>query len=161
MSISKSRGKTAERSRSVGGSGREQRATRNDVILRESPGDYGTEKEQIDYRGDQRQQELETKILGSAIRPSVPYLGRNNVPLCFQKDCKVRRSSESLADQDAGSFGSFGPGDGFFFVVDVPAEAADGDGEVAGPRQRCRRLCLRRLRIAFLPPRAQRAGDGR
>src|SRR5882762_6412822 len=36
-----------------GGSGREQRQP-YDVILREAPGDYGTEKEQVDYRGDER-----------------------------------------------------------------------------------------------------------
>src|SRR5579859_3630183 len=38
--------------------------------------------------------------------------------------------AESLANKDAGSLRRFGPGDGFFFVVNVPAEATNGDGEV-------------------------------
>src|ERR1700730_18577099 len=38
--------------------------------------------------------------------------------------------AESLADKHAGSFRSFRPRDGFFLVVDVPADAANSDGEV-------------------------------
>ena len=68
--------------------------------------------------------------------------------------------AEALANELAGGFGRFGPGDGFFVVADAPAEAANRDGEVgifgdsvggdaAGGGDR------------FLAPRAERAGHDR
>src|SRR6266404_1309771 len=38
--------------------------------------------------------------------------------------------AEPLANEHAGRFGGFRPGDGFFVVINMPAEAAYGDGEV-------------------------------
>src|SRR6267154_1982700 len=38
----------------VRGGGRGEEREADDVILREAPGDYGAEKEQVDHRGDER-----------------------------------------------------------------------------------------------------------
>ncbi len=72
------------------------------------------------------------------------------MPLCFQK--------EPLTDQDAGRFRSFGPRDGFLFVIDVPAEAADSDGEVGVFGHG---VCGDAASVfdGFFAPRAQSAGD--
>ena len=68
--------------------------------------------------------------------------------------------TEALADELAGGFGRFGPGDGFFVVADVPAEAADGDGEVGvfrdGVGSNAAGGCDR-----FFAPGAERAGNDR
>jgi len=47
-------------------------------------------------------------MFGSAIQPRVPYLGRSSVSPCFQKDCSVPKSNETLANELAGGFRRFG-----------------------------------------------------
>ncbi len=42
----------------------------------------------------------------------------------------AERPAESLANQGAGGFRGFGPGDGFFIVADAPAETANPNGEI-------------------------------
>ena len=50
---------------------------------------------------------------------------------CFQKACKrAKGPAEALADQRVDGFRRFGPADGVFVVENVPAVAANGDGQV-------------------------------
>src|SRR5712664_1544116 len=101
------------------------------MILREAPGDYGAEEEQIDYRGDERQHELEDKDIGQSNQAErAVFRPEQRAAVLPEGLQRAEGPAESLADQDGGRFRGFGPGNGFLFIVDVPAEAPDGDGEV-------------------------------
>src|SRR6266436_260078 len=73
---------------------------------------------------------------------------------------RAKGPAETLADQLAGRFRSFRPGNGFFVVADAPAEAADGDGQIGVFGDGVRRDATRGF-DGLLAPSAQRAGyDG-
>src|SRR5260370_36741824 len=43
---------------------------------------------------------------------------------------RAKGPAETLADQLAGCFGGFGPGDSLFVVADAPADAPDGNRQI-------------------------------
>ena len=73
---------------------------------------------------------------------------------------RAKGPAESLANQSAGRFRSFGPGDGFFVITDAPAQAANPDGQVGVFRHGIRGDAARGFDGLFAPC-AQRAGDNR
>ena len=69
---------------------------------------------------------------------------------------RAKSPAKTLADQLAGRFRSFGPGNGFFVVADAPAKAADGDGQIGVFRDSVRRNASRGF-DGLLAPGAERA----
>ena len=71
---------------------------------------------------------------------------------------RSERPAESLADQRGRGFRSVRPADGFFLVIDLPARAADGDGQVGIFRHGVRAEAAG-IVDGFRAPGAQRSGD--
>ena len=100
-------------------------------FLAERPQNQRAEEHQVDDRRNQRQSELEDENVGQR-DPAERAVFRTEERVAVFPESLQRAEgpAEALANELAGGFGGFGPGDGFFVVADAPAEAADRDGEV-------------------------------
>src|SRR5579871_2422888 len=126
-------------------------------LLAERPQHQRAEEHEIDDRRDQRQKKLKDKNIGERDPSERAELWtEERVAVLPESLQRAEGPPETLANQLAGGFGSFGPGDSFFVVADAPAEAADRDGEVSvfGDRVRCDAAGGR---DRFLAPSAERA----
>src|SRR4029077_8428973 len=86
---------------------------------------------EVDDRGNQRQHELKNKYVWKR-NPAERAVFRpeKRVAVLPEGLQRAESPSETLANQLAGGFRSFRPGDGLFVVGDAPAEAADRGGQI-------------------------------
>ena len=102
-----------------------------DAKLREPPESDREQKQKIDDRRDERQQDLEQKNVGNR-HPTERAVARPADGVAVLPDGLQRAEcpAKALANQGFDGFGDFGAADGVFVIDDFPAVASDREGEV-------------------------------
>ena len=130
-----------------------------EMELREPPHEQRAEKQQVDHRREQRQQKLEQKHVrqGDPAQRAV-FCASQRVAMFPERLQRAERPAETLADQRGRGFRRVGPADRFFLVINFPARATDGDGQIGIFRDGIRGETAG-IVDRFGAPRAQRAGN--
>src|SRR5262249_33057264 len=102
-----------------------------DAKLGQAPEGDREQEQEIDYRRDQRQQNLEEKNIGYGDPTESSVAGLANGVAGFPDGLqRAEGPAEALANQGFDGLRDFGAADGIFVVENLPAFATDGEGEV-------------------------------